>query len=107
MRLLAIMALQLRLSGEWILAGSASDIDGAIALADAARPDVILLDLWLHGEHSLDLLRQLRASLPQPLVVVLSAEADPAWGERAIAAGATAYLSKLEVVDLPAALRTF
>ncbi len=105
-RLLQIIALQLRLSGEWLLVGSTADPADALALTNNERPDVVLLDLWLHGVASLGLLAELRARTPPPLVILLSAEADPIWHERARAGGAAAFLNKHEVFDIPAALRT-
>jgi DNA-binding response OmpR family regulator len=105
-RLLQIMTLQFRLSGEWLVVGSAGDPATAMRQVSAGRPDVVLLDLWLHGESSLPLLAELRALSAPPLVIMLSAETDPAWQERARAGGAVALLSKHEVFDLPAALRT-
>lgn len=104
-RLSRVIALQLRLSGEWSLVGCAYDDETALDLADTHHPDVVLLDLWLHGVDSLTLLAQLLTLVPPPLVVLLTAEADERWRERALAAGARAYLSKLEFFDLPAALR--
>jgi CheY-like chemotaxis protein len=104
-RLARVIALQLRLSGEWSLVGCAFDDEAALDLAGTHHPDLVLLDLWLHGVDSLALLAQLLTLTPPPLVVLLTAEADERWRERALAAGARAYLSKLELFDLPAALR--
>lgn len=103
-RLARIIAIQLRLSGAWQIVGSAAEPATALSLAVAERPDLVLLDLWLHGEHTLELLAQLRSLASPPLVVMLTAEPHPKWRERALAAGASAYLSKLEMLDIPALL---
>ncbi|NJN18293.1 MAG: response regulator [Oscillochloris sp.] len=103
-RLSRIIELQLRLSGVWMLVGAASYPDEARMLTASEQPDVVLLDLWLHGADTIDLIAELSDSAVPPAVVILTAEPDPIWSERALAAGARAYLSKIDVRDIPAAL---
>jgi PAS domain S-box-containing protein len=67
-----------------------------LELARHHHPDLVLLDLHLADISGLEVLRQLQAdpdtaSMP---VVVVSADATSGQIERAIAAGATAYLTK-------------
>ncbi|MDF2744809.1 MAG: sensor protein, partial [Actinomycetia bacterium] len=69
------------------------------------RPDLVLLDLHLPGIDGEEVLRRLRADpatsdLP---VVIVSAEVNPWYRERLLAAGATDYLSK--PLDIPQFLR--
>jgi DNA-binding NarL/FixJ family response regulator len=70
------MALLLRWAGDWEVVGEAEDGDGALALAAARRPDLVLLDRWLADGDSLQLLPRLRAldsSLPLELLATLRA----------------------------------
>ena len=69
------------------------------------RPDLVLLDLHLPGIDGEEVLRRLRADpgtadLP---VVIVSAEVNPWYRERLLAAGASDYLSK--PLDIPQFLR--
>lgn len=73
--------------------------DGRTALAEVARlhPDLLVLDVDLPGTDGFGVL----AALPpaeRPLVVVLSSN-GPAVAARALAAGAVAYLDKVDVAD--------
>lgn len=83
------------------------DLDGGLdVLAAASRdetlamlarhPDcaLILLDLALPGAHGLDLLAELRRSLPRLPIVVLSATHDRATIGSALAAGARGFIAK-------------
>ena len=106
-RLARIIALQLRLSGAWFVVGAARTPSEALSLAATEHPDLVLLDLWLGGADTLGLIPELCRLAPPPTVVVLTAEPGRSWHERALAAGAAAYLSKIEVLDIPAALARF
>jgi DNA-binding NarL/FixJ family response regulator len=67
-------------------------------------PDVVVMDLRMPGVNGTELLARLRSSWPAVKVVVLSAAADRASVERAMAAGASAYAIKTvepsEVIEL-------
>lgn len=78
-----------------------ADIDEAADLPSAllalnARPDtdLVLLDLHMPGSHGLMGLVSLRAEHPGVAVVMISAHDDPATIRRALAYGATGYLTK-------------
>lgn len=60
----------------------------------ANAPDLVLLDISLHGRSGLDLLPTIRARTPSARVIVLSSFADPQFAVRAIRDGASAYLTK-------------
>lgn len=88
------------------LAGVARDLAGceivglaatraeAIALAGTTRPELVLLDVLLPDGNGLDLVRDLRGALPDLRVIVISSYRESDYAERALAAGATAYLNK-------------
>jgi DNA-binding response OmpR family regulator len=81
--------------------------DGLV-LADVEHPDLIILDLMLPDIEGYEVCRRVRgfpngANLP---VLILSARADALSRERAMAAGANAYLVKpVRFADLLAALK--
>jgi two-component system, NarL family, nitrate/nitrite response regulator NarL len=90
------------IEGEWphmSVAGKACDRDTALRLAVTAKPDVILLDLDLDGESSLDLLPELFA-VCQAQVLVCTCLRDRYLHEQALRDGACGVVLK----DGPAAL---
>ena len=67
-----------------------------LELADAQRPQLILLDLDLPDMHGSQVLERLQsqAATAQTPVIVISADATPSQIERMLAAGARDYLTK-------------
>ena len=80
--------------------GEAEDLQSALA-ALTARPDtdLVLLDLHMPGSHGLMGLASLRAEHPGVAVVMISAHDDPMTIRRALAYGATGYLTKRADLD--------
>ena len=73
----------------------AETLDGARAVLGAQQDvDLVLLDLHMPGSHGLMGLASLRAEYPGVAVVMISAHDDPATIRRALAYGATGYLTK-------------
>ncbi len=72
---------------------------------EAARPDLVLLDLMMPGVDTWAVLESMRQLPKPPAVIVVSAYADqPEVKKRAIDAGAVAVLSKpFRVAELAAA----
>ena len=62
----------------------------AVRRAELVRPDVILVDLQLPDGTGIELMQELRESVPQALPIVLTSFDD----DEALAAGARAYLLK-------------
>ena len=85
----------------------AADLPAALAALNAApETDLVLLDLHMPGSHGLMGLASLRAEHPGVAVVMISAHDDPATIRRALAYGATGYLTKRADLDaLQAGLR--
>jgi DNA-binding NarL/FixJ family response regulator len=81
--------------------------DGRALLLAALRhqPDVIVLDLNLPKVHGLDACRQITQRHPAIKVIMFTVETDPAVRQRAFEAGASAFVSKLAVDDLLAAIK--
>ena len=88
------------------------DVVGVIAdgreAADAAtrlRPVVVLVDLNLPNVNGLDVCRQIRQNDPNAKIIVVTAMADDALRDEALAAGASAFLPKSAAHELIAAIR--
>ena len=76
------------------LVGTASDSVGAVAEFRRHRPDVTLMDLRLPGTNGTDALITIRGEFPDARVIMLSTSDSDGEIQRAIRAGAAAYLLK-------------
>lgn len=74
--------------------GEAETPDAALAAALKLKPALAIVDLSLHGQSSIDLIRRLRAALPALRVVVLSMHDEATWAVRVLQAGACGYVMK-------------
>jgi DNA-binding NarL/FixJ family response regulator len=79
--------------------GEASDVESALAKTDSLRPDLIVMDLSLKERSGLDLLEQIKARLPDQLVLVLSLHDESIYAPRALEAGASGYVMKEEATE--------
>jgi DNA-binding NarL/FixJ family response regulator len=79
--------------------GKASNKREVFAFLSLSKPDVVLLDLDLNGENSLDFLEELLQK-SQARVLVLTSEQDPAVHQRAILGGASGVVLKNEDADV-------
>ena len=79
--------------------GRALDGRQAIALARQLEPDVVLIDLSMPGVDGFDAIAAIVAENAGCHIVVLSGSADPADVEKALAAGASRYLTKDRIAD--------
>src|SRR5215469_15401757 len=86
--------------------GEASNGAEALLLAQALRPDVILVDLSNPPMDGINTTTALRRGVPQSAIVFLSLQDDTATRARAQAAGSVAFVGKQEGVRaLLAAIR--
>lgn len=76
--------------------GEAEDVQPALAAIEAARPQLVLVDIQLKSSSGLDLIRALHERFPA-LHVIAMTMFDPVRFEKpARAAGATAFIVKQE-----------
>ncbi|MGH9961581.1 MAG: response regulator [Pyrinomonadaceae bacterium] len=80
------------------IAGKASNRDEALAAARQLKPDVILLDLDLHGENSLDFLPDLLMQSDSK-VLILTGLRNGEYRERAMMQGARGVVQKEEPAE--------
>ena len=72
--------------------------EAALNAMNGPRPDIILLDLLLPDRGGLEVMLELKQSVPEhPPVVILSNYGEPAMIERGVALGAVEYLVKSRV----------
>ena len=74
--------------------GEASTGEEAVSLAKALQPDVVLMDLSMPVMDGIEATRQIRDAVPKTRIAVLTMHDDISKTRDAIAAGASAYLSK-------------
>jgi two-component system, response regulator RegA len=77
----------------------AADGDAAIRIAEAASPDLALVDLRLPGMGGLDIVRELRSRDETACIIVLTGFGSIATALAATKLGASHYLSKPADVD--------
>ena len=75
--------------------GSVADGSALIEAAQRLQPDVVVLDLNLPNVHGLEACRQITQVNPEMKVIVFTAMSDPESRQRSLAAGASAFVSKL------------
>ena len=74
--------------------GMAANGDEALKMAQELHPDVVLLDIRMAEMDGLATLEELRQSLPESRVIMLSTYDNPTYIARANALGASDYLLK-------------
>ena len=85
---------ELRVSGE------AASYEEALAGISAQPPDLAVIDITLKDRSGLDLIRELRAKLPDLKTLVLSMHDEMEYAERALRAGARGYVMKENADDV-------
>ena len=73
--------------------------DGAEAIKEAKRlkPDVVVLNVSMPVLNGFEAAREIKTSLPETAIVILSANADQCFIEEARRIGARAYVAKTEL----------
>ena len=93
------LAALLRLEEDITLVGEVARGDEVLAAAEAARPDVALLDIEMPGASGLDVAAELHTRLPACRVIILTTFGRPGYLRRAMESGVVGFLVK----DAPAA----
>ena len=78
--------------------GEAEDGAEAICLAQALRPDLILLDLVMPRVNGLEALRRIKAARPETQVIIGTVHDEDAYRQAAEASGSDAFLLKKTLV---------
>ena len=82
-----------------VVCGDAADMQMALRVVEALKPDILIVDVSLDGPDGLDLLKHIRARDPSLPVLILSMHDESIYAERALRAGANGYIMKQEATD--------
>ncbi len=89
----------LKLQPELVVCGEAHDADTAGDGICSARPEVAIIDLSLAKGSGFDVIKRVQACCPETKLVVFSMHDEPLYIERALTAGASGYVLKVEGAD--------
>ena len=79
--------------------GEAEEMHSALSAIQAARPDILIVDISLNGPDGLELLKNVRITAPRLPVLILSMHDESIYAERALRAGANGYIMKQEATE--------
>jgi DNA-binding NarL/FixJ family response regulator len=79
--------------------GEAEEMHAALSAISVARPDIMIVDISLNGPDGLELLKNIRITLPRLPVLILSMHDESIYAERALRAGANGYIMKQEATE--------
>lgn len=97
----------LQASGECVVVGQAGDGMEAIEKAVALRPDIAIIDISMPRLNGIEVVRRLRAELPDTRTLVLTMHEEEEYVLQAIRAGASGLLLKDSAIgELIAAVRS-
>ena len=80
----------------------AAQADGetdALEALEKFLPDCAIVDISLKDGNGLDLIKKMKASFPQVMILVISTYEESLYAERALRAGAKGYVTKQEAAD--------
>jgi two-component system, NarL family, response regulator NreC len=101
------LRLMLKQYPDMLVVGEAGDRKTALEIAARTGPEVIVMDIGLPDADGVDLSREMLERWPGIRIVILSGVADQEHLDRAIAAGVSGYLLKVNASeDLVRAIRT-
>ena len=72
----------------------AGDVPSVLKGIEEARPDMVILDVSLHGHSGVELMKDIKARRPGLPVLLLSMHDEGMYAERALRAGAKGYIMK-------------
>jgi DNA-binding NarL/FixJ family response regulator len=76
--------------------GEADSAPKALQMIGAVNPEVAIVDISMEGGSGLELIKNIKASHPKVMVIVLSMHDEALYAERALRAGARGYIMKRE-----------
>ncbi len=76
--------------------GEADSAPKALQMMGAVNPEIAIVDISMEGGSGLELIKNIKASHPDVMVIVLSMHDEALYAERALRAGARGYIMKRE-----------
>lgn len=93
-------------SNEFSVIGEAEDGEAAVRLAQALRPDVVVMDISMPKLNGVEATRQIKALLPDMHVLILTMHEDESYIFQLLQLGASGYvLKRAAATDLVDAVR--
>ena len=86
------------------IVGEAGDGNELLDLVRSLQPDVVVTDIRMPGVGGIAALRQLVADHPGVKVIVVSVTSESQFATEMLSAGASAYVTKADAVELPQAI---
>jgi DNA-binding NarL/FixJ family response regulator len=84
----------LRARSDFFICGEADNGLEAVKLAIAAKPDVVIMNVYMPGINGIEVTRQIRKALPNTEVLIFTAESNEDIMRECLRAGAGGYLLK-------------
>ncbi len=78
----------------FVVVAEAEDVESARRYLRGHHPDVLVLDLNMPGESSIEAIPKLRDEFPDTQIVVLTMQNEPAYARSALSAGVLGYVLK-------------
>lgn len=75
------------------------DGEALLEAATSLRPDVIVADISMPKIDGLDACRQIKEAMPETKIIILTANNDPGYRQRASTLGASAFVLKHSMAD--------
>ena len=82
------------------MGGQAATVGKALSAIEAAKPDLVVVDIALPGRDGIELIKELTSFHPELPTLVLSTLDEGIYAERSLRAGARGYVMKEEAVDI-------
>jgi DNA-binding NarL/FixJ family response regulator len=82
--------------GRWDIAWASATAEEAMEKLAKDLPDLLILEIELHGKDGLEFIKFLRPLYPELKILVHSAHSGEFYAERCIRAGASGYFHKME-----------
>lgn len=79
---------------DFLIVGQASEGTAAVEMADALRPDIVLMDYDMPGKDGVKATREILESNPEVLVIGFSMHDEPPVEKAMLEAGAAVHISK-------------
>jgi CheY-like chemotaxis protein len=94
-----LLRLRFERHGSFAVVGEGGDGPDAVALCDAHRPDVLVLDALMPSGHGTEVVPDVLAASPDTVVIIYTADAGTATRDAAERVGAHAVVGKLDPFD--------
>lgn len=72
----------------------AADAAKGLEVVLATKPDVAIIDITLPGRNGLELIKDIKAQIPEQIILVISMHDESLYAERSLKAGAKGYIMK-------------